>query len=681
MKRIFLGLMTIVLIAGCGGGSSENNYTVVLPTPLHEALEGVADSLTMGLGLRGGESVGQAIVASADGSLNEDYAGYTFELIKVPGLGSDPAMVEIDFALPADLQLAKDEDAVRVTVARLVVPFEASDDIIVLSVTDDDYDFLIDDDGDGVPNLAEFAANLNPLVADTDGDGVLDGEDVCSLIADADQADADGDGVGNVCDGDYVAPSVSTIPVPDVDRDDDGAENDDDNCPDASNPDQADIDQDGNGDVCDNDIDGDGVVNEDDNCTYVANPGQSETDADGDGAFDDCDLDATDPKVGTAQDGVFVDIAHGDDTSFGTRDHPLATLGAGIIKARAEGKAVYVAAGVYPLDDVTFHDGVNIFGGFKNTEDAAERFTARDVRSTDAAFRTQLSNDDEDITLHLEGVQLTVSGFHLSNAAQEVSETFGARTIVAGNGAEIVLERNTIQGNTTALMSTGVRAEYGGTLVLERNRIDGGGYDVSNSTSVGVAVENAQARLLNNIVTGGSARFVNALSVEDASPLVVNNTFDASGGTAALGGSEGVRLHYANPVFVNNLILTSNAKTQYVLTCYGEINETAIFNNNLFAAFPGDAGHPLVVDCDGVGNITAGQVAGMSLGSASVSGNLVYDASNDPLNLVRRTSDYALVGGGINDGLDASIEEYGSVTDDFNGTERAGAYDIGAVEN
>lgn len=36
--------------------------------------------------------------------------------------------------------------------------------------------------------------------ADTDGDGVTDGMDNCPLKANADQADADGDGLGNVCD-------------------------------------------------------------------------------------------------------------------------------------------------------------------------------------------------------------------------------------------------------------------------------------------------------------------------------------------------------------------------------------------------------------------------------------------------------------------------------------------------
>ena len=39
-------------------------------------------------------------------------------------------------------------------------------------------------------------------VADTDGDGVGDGQDNCITFANADQRDTDGDGLGNACDGD-----------------------------------------------------------------------------------------------------------------------------------------------------------------------------------------------------------------------------------------------------------------------------------------------------------------------------------------------------------------------------------------------------------------------------------------------------------------------------------------------
>ncbi len=47
-----------------------------------------------------------------------------------------------------------------------------------------------------------FALPAMPAPGDTDGDGVPDASDNCTLAANLDQFDADGDGYGNACDGD-----------------------------------------------------------------------------------------------------------------------------------------------------------------------------------------------------------------------------------------------------------------------------------------------------------------------------------------------------------------------------------------------------------------------------------------------------------------------------------------------
>ncbi len=64
-----------------------------------------------------------------------------------------------------------------------------------------------DPDGDGAPALGsvtvtarDTAAAPPPPPADRDGDGVLDGADNCPDASNADQADGDRDGVGNACD-------------------------------------------------------------------------------------------------------------------------------------------------------------------------------------------------------------------------------------------------------------------------------------------------------------------------------------------------------------------------------------------------------------------------------------------------------------------------------------------------
>lgn len=94
-------------------------------------------------------------------------------------------------------------------------------------------------------------------VCDTDADGVLDADDNCPAVANADQADADGDGKGDACDGcpadpDKVAPGQCGCGVPETacDTDGDGVINSLDNCPDIANADQADSDGDGWGDAC-----------------------------------------------------------------------------------------------------------------------------------------------------------------------------------------------------------------------------------------------------------------------------------------------------------------------------------------------------------------------------------------------------------------------------------------------
>ncbi|WP_374458105.1 thrombospondin type 3 repeat-containing protein [Nocardioides sp.] len=73
------------------------------------------------------------------------------------------------------------------------------------------------------------------------------------------------------------------------DADDDGAEDHTDNCRGLANPDQADLDGDRIGDACDGDPDGDGFVGAADSCPRVPTTTQPDTDADGVG--DACDTD------------------------------------------------------------------------------------------------------------------------------------------------------------------------------------------------------------------------------------------------------------------------------------------------------------------------------------------------------------------------------------------------------
>jgi hypothetical protein len=129
---------------------------------------------------------------------------------------------------------------------------------------------------------------------DTDGDGIPDSVDNCPYVANQDQADSDGDGIGDACDDcptdpNKTAPGICGCGVADTDSDNDGVADCKDNCPTVGNADQADMDGDGIGDVCDPDRDGDGVENTSDcapdDATKFKNwTVYADTDGDGHGA-------------------------------------------------------------------------------------------------------------------------------------------------------------------------------------------------------------------------------------------------------------------------------------------------------------------------------------------------------------------------------------------------------------
>lgn len=134
----------------------------------------------------------------------------------------------------------------------------------------------------------------SPVYAeDSDGDMVENPVDNCVTVANQDQADADFDGIGDLCE----------------DLDGDGVGLNEDNCPAVVNPDQYDADGDGQGDACeppvDTDPDRDGILSERDNCASVGNVDQQ--DSDGDGQGDACDFDDDDDGVPDTSDAAPLD--------------------------------------------------------------------------------------------------------------------------------------------------------------------------------------------------------------------------------------------------------------------------------------------------------------------------------------------------------------------------------------
>jgi hypothetical protein len=161
--------------------------------------------------------------------------------------------------------------------------------------------FVQDQDGDddGIDDASDNCSVLaNPDQANYDGDaqgdacdvdddndGVLDAADNCVVTANPAQENADGDDQGDVCDND---------------DDNDGVPDTTDNCALAANPGQQNVDGDAQGDVCDPDDDNDGVLDADDNCSVLANADQANTDGDTQG--DACDPDDDNDTVPDASD-------------------------------------------------------------------------------------------------------------------------------------------------------------------------------------------------------------------------------------------------------------------------------------------------------------------------------------------------------------------------------------------
>lgn len=164
-----------------------------------------------------------------------------------------------------------------------------------------------DPDHDGLTNSEEKQLGTNPKVADTDGDGLSDGDEVKKYSTNPLKADSDGDGLS---DGDEVL-KYHTDPMK-LDSDGDGLSDGDEVMKYKTDPLKA-------------DTDGDGLNDGDEVMKYKTDPLKADTDGDGLNDGDEVMKYKTDPLKadtdgGSVNDGT--EVARGSDPLNATDDVP-----------------------------------------------------------------------------------------------------------------------------------------------------------------------------------------------------------------------------------------------------------------------------------------------------------------------------------------------------------------------
>ena len=418
-----------------------------------------------------------------------------------------------------------------------------------------------DDDNDGVSDTAEVDLGTNPLVADSDGDGLKDGADNCPTSANADQADTDGDGSGNACDTDDDNDGVLDINdncphfagstdqtdsngdgVGDVctgDDDGDGVLDATDNCRTISNAAQLDTDEDGQGDAGDTDddndglsdveettpsndnlitnplstdTDGDGVADAVDNCRITNIASQTDTDVDGEGDVCDCSLNDVSIK---SNDAVFVST-DGNDANSGARNSRVKTIARGILLAQAAGKSkVYVVEGSYDAS-VTMANGISVYGGF--------------------AINAGGSSCEKDVAVHVSTIT--------SNTSPVV--TFSNLTLTTTLEGVTVIAPNVPTESVTAVSVTNASPFF------TNNNIDAG--NSQESTAV-VLLGSPAASFVNNTINGGGSTSSSTViqSYNSAPSFVGNDLFTEGGNTQRI-------LYFmdANPLALGTIVCQGN---------------------------------------------------------------------------------------------------------------------------
>ncbi len=301
MKKIIL-VLSIIMIASACGGSGEGVYRFSPDYP--ERMVSFTDNLHARATMI--SQNGAILSTPTYGSHEEDV--WIFDVEPLYEIDKEESSLRVEFIYKEgdEGKAQSDFGASEIVLCELLLP---SDEYSLQDPGEEFYNFSIDLDQDGLINIDELIAGVDPAVSDTDGDGILDGIDAFPSIA-LEWLDTDGDGIGDNSDDDIDGDGLSNdeellIGTDQMlfDTDNDGLSDSDDLCPLLFDGEQDDYDGDGVGDDCDNDSDGDGLS---DSKEISIGTDPFDIDTDGDGLGDGLELkrDSNPLKKDTDGDGI-----------------------------------------------------------------------------------------------------------------------------------------------------------------------------------------------------------------------------------------------------------------------------------------------------------------------------------------------------------------------------------------
>ena len=451
-----------------------------------------------------------------------------------------------------------------------------------------------DDDGDQLSDVAEVSIGTNPLIPDSDTDGILDGADNCPLFANTAQTNTDGDSQGDVCDpdddNDTLADSEETNYGADgwlsesriADSDGDGKTDSTDNCPLLANTEQIDTDGDGDGDACD--------------CQSLVTATLSDPEAYHHRALDLPDLHLEDRNC----DGV--DGTHEADTlpiylsatatatGDGSLAAPYTDLATALAAATAADRDLYIAEGEYDVGDVSVSlaRAPRIYGGF----DAS--FASRSLDHVTTP--TVIYAESGDTVLAFEDLDGGVLQGLDIDARHDATDDLTLLEIASASDWQLEGNRLSVSSGTVSRV-TALSID-----TSENILVSGSNLAASNASDehVGMRISDSSVTLRNTMIETGESKGTVGLAITNGSTVeAVHLTID--GGRHPSGSASGIELSGSSLSLANSIILVEQSSASASgMVCSGSDTVTLTVSNTLFYLGITDEIMPLYLDnCEG----------------------------------------------------------------------------------